>query len=64
MSRQRIGRPGVSPQGGHRITYLEVPDEGADTVYRLVTEEPDGTIVQEFYLTPEAAYDLFEWVDI
>lgn len=27
--------------------------------YRLVTEEPDGTIVQEFYLAPDVAYELF-----
>jgi len=27
--------------------------------YRLVTEEPDGSIVQEFCLAPDAAYELF-----
>jgi hypothetical protein len=83
MKKVTLGCPEISPQGGHRHTYIEIPcDEeqspesqvstpdallleikfkGSITIqgYRLVTEEPDGSIAQEFLLAPDAAYELF-----
>ena len=76
-----IGCQEVSPLGGYRKTFLELPLHQTESAkinnpsglclemqfsggvvvegYRLVTEEPDRTIVQEFNLAPDVAYDLF-----
>lgn len=76
-----IGCQEVSPLGGYRKTFIEVPLSQPEAAsidnnealrlemqfsggvvvegYRLVTEEPDGTIAQEFNLAPDVAYELF-----
>lgn len=75
-----LGCNEVSPLGGYRKTYIELPEQskiasisspealrlemqfsGGVVVegYRLATEEPDGSTVQEFILAPDVAYELF-----
>jgi len=42
------------------VLEMQVNDSiGGIEGYRLVTEEPDGSIVQEFCLAPDVAYELF-----